>query len=81
MQPQPLIHAVVQETMILVAHLATAGGVRAPVARIANQVFAELAEQLSAQSVTKTVIADMFGMALSTYHRRVRAGGVADRRW
>jgi DNA-binding transcriptional ArsR family regulator len=59
--------------MILVAHLATAGGVRAPVARIANQVFAELAEQLSAQGVTKTVIADMFGMALSTYHRRVRA--------
>jgi len=54
-QPQPLIHAVVQETMILVAHLATAGGVRAPVARIANQVFAELAEQLSAQGAEKHV--------------------------
>ena len=73
MHPQPLIHAVVQQTMILVAHLATAGGVRAPLARIANQVFAELTEQLSAQGVSKTVIADMFGMALSTYHRRVRA--------
>jgi hypothetical protein len=71
--PQPLIHAVVQETMVLVAHLATAGGVRAPLARVANQVFADLSEQLSAQGVTKTVIADMFGMALSTYHRRVRA--------
>jgi hypothetical protein len=71
--PQPLIHAVVQETMILVAHLATAGGVRAPLARVANQVFADLTEELSAQGVTKTVIADMFGMALSTYHRRVRA--------
>lgn len=73
MNPQPLIHSVVQQTMILVAHLATAGGVRAPLARVANQVFADLTEQLSAQGVTKTVIADMFGMALSTYHRRVRA--------
>jgi hypothetical protein len=71
--PQPLIHAVVQQTMVLVAHLATAGGVRAPLARVANQVFADLTEQLSAQGVTKTVIADMFGMAISTYHRRVRA--------
>jgi hypothetical protein len=71
--PQPLIHAVVQETMILVAHLATAGGVRAPLAGIANQVFADLTAQLATQGVTKTVIADMFGMALSTYHRRVRA--------
>src|SRR5260221_9366201 len=59
--------------MILVAHLATAGGVRAPLARVANQVFADLTEQLSAQGVKKTVIADMFGMALSTYHRRARA--------
>jgi predicted transcriptional regulator len=71
--PQPLIHAVVQQTMILVAHLATAGGVRTPLARVANQVFADLAEELSAQGVTKSVIADMFGMALSTYHRRARA--------
>jgi len=59
--------------MILVAHLATAGGVRAPLAHVANQVFADLSEQLAAQGVKKTVIADMFGMALSTYHRRVRA--------
>jgi hypothetical protein len=73
LHPRPLIHAVVQQTMILVAHLATAGGVRAPLAHVANQVFAELSEQLAAQGVAKTVIADMFGMALSTYHRRVRA--------
>jgi hypothetical protein len=67
-----LIHSVIEETMILVAHLATAGGVRAPLAHVANQVFADLSEQLAAQGVKKTVIADMFGMALSTYHRRVR---------
>jgi hypothetical protein len=76
--PQPLIHSVVQQTMILVAHLATAGGVRAPLARVANQVFADLTEQLSAQGVTKSVIADMFGMALSTYHRRVRAAAESE---
>jgi len=76
--PQPLIHAVVQETMILVAHLATAGGVRAPLARVANQVFADLSEELAAQGVTKTVIADMFGMALSTYHRRVKAAAESE---
>jgi hypothetical protein len=70
-----LIHSVIEETMILVAHLATAGGVRAPLAHVANQVFADLSEQLAAQGVKKTVIADMFGMALSTYHRRVRAAG------
>ncbi len=57
----------------LVAYLATAGGVRAPLARVANQVFADLSAELAAQGVTKTVIADMFGMALSTFHRRVRA--------
>ncbi len=73
MHPQPLIHAIVQQTMVLVAHLATAGGARSPLARVANRVFADLSEQLAAQGVAKTVIADMFGMALSTYHRRVRA--------
>lgn len=78
MHPQLLIHAVVQETMILVAHLATAGGVRAPLARVANQVFADLTAELAAQGVAKTVIADMFGMALSTYHRRARAAAESE---
>jgi len=73
MHAQLLIHSVIEETMILVAHLATAGGVRTPLAHVANQVFADLSEQLAAQGVKKTVIADMFGMALSTYHRRARA--------
>jgi len=46
--------------------------VRAPLARIANQVFLNLTEELQNQGVRKKVIADMFGMALRTYHRRVR---------
>jgi hypothetical protein len=58
---------------VLIAHLATAGGIRAPLARIANRVFLELGEELGRQGVQKNVIADMFGMALRTYHRRVRS--------
>jgi hypothetical protein len=70
---QALIDGIVQQTTVLIAHLATAGGIRAPLARIANRVFLELAEELSRQGVKKNVIADMFGMALRTYHRRVRS--------
>jgi hypothetical protein len=67
-----LIDAIVQRTMAFIAHLATAGGVRAPLAHVANQVFLELTQELQNQGVKKKVIADMFGMALRTYHRRVR---------
>jgi hypothetical protein len=68
--PQLLIDAVVQQTMVFIAQLATAGGVRAPLAGVANQVFADLTSELEKQGVKKKVIADMFGMALRTYHRR-----------
>jgi hypothetical protein len=70
---QLLVHGIVQQTMVLIAQVATAGGVRAPLARVANQVFLDLTSELSAQGVGKHVIADMFGMALRTYHRKVRA--------
>lgn len=73
MNTQALIDGIVQQTTVLIAHLATAGGIRAPLARIANRVFRELGEELSRQGVQKNVIADMFGMALRTYHRRVRS--------
>jgi len=68
--PQLLIDAVVQQTMVFIAQLATAGGVRAPLAGVAQQVFADLTAELERQGVTKKVIADMFGMALRTYHRK-----------
>ena len=70
-----LIDAVVQQTMVFVATLATAGGVRAPLAHVAEQVFADLTRELSQRGVKKKVIADMFGMALRTYHRRVSSLG------
>jgi predicted transcriptional regulator len=70
---QLLVHGIVQQTMVLIAQIATVGGVRAPLARVANQVFLDLTAELSAQGLGKHVIADMFGMALRTYHRKVRA--------
>jgi len=66
-----LVDAVVQQTMVFIAQLATAGGVRAPLAHIAEQVFIDLTTELQNLGVKKNVIADMFGLALRTYHRRV----------
>ena len=72
MNTHRLIDAVVQQTMVFIAQLATSGGVRAPLAHVADQVFLDLSQELQNQGVTKKVIADMFGMALRTYHRRVQ---------
>ena len=67
-----LIHSIVQQTMVFTAQLATAGGVRVPLASLANRVFRDLASELRHQGLKHSVIADMFGITLRTYHRRVR---------
>ncbi len=67
-----LIDAIVRQTMILVAQLATTAGMRAPLAHVANQVFLDLVKELQAQGVGQKIIADMFGMALRTYHAKVQ---------
>jgi len=67
-----LIDAVVRQTMVLVAELATSGGLRAPLSHVAGQAFLELARELENQGVGKKVSADMFGMALRAYIRKVR---------
>lgn len=67
-----LIHSIVQQTMVFTAQLATAGGVRVPLASLANRVFYDLASELRNQGLTHSVIADMFGITLRTYQRRVR---------
>ncbi len=67
-----LIDAIVRQTTVLVAQLATAGGTRAPLANMANQVFLDLAAALKDQGLGHKVIADMFGLALRTYHGKVR---------
>ena len=67
-----LIDSIVRQTTVLIAQLATSGGVRAPLAHIANQVFLELARELDAQGVRRKVSADMFGMAIRAYHRKIQ---------
>ena len=67
-----LIDGIMQQTVVLIAQLATAGGLRAPLAHVAGQVFVGLARELERQGVGKKVSADMFGMALRTYQRRTQ---------
>ena len=67
-----LIQGIVRQTTVLIAQLATSGGWRAPLAQLANQVFLELATELERQGVSRKVSADMFGMGLRSYQRRVR---------
>jgi hypothetical protein len=66
-----LIDSIVRQVTVLLAQLGTAGGLRAPMAHLANQVFLHIAEELEAQGVSRKVSADMFGMALRAYVRKV----------
>ncbi|HMA94799.1 MAG TPA: hypothetical protein VKP30_19045, partial [Polyangiaceae bacterium] len=61
-----LIQAIVRQTTILIAQLATSHGSRAPLAQIADQVFLELVRELERQGVSRKVSADMFGLGLRT---------------
>lgn len=67
-----VIDAVIQQTTILVAQLATAKGVRAPLSHVEDQVFLELANAIEAQGVSRKVAADMFGLALRSYQLKVQ---------
>jgi hypothetical protein len=67
-----LIDAIVRQTTVLIAELATVGGGRAQLAHTANQVFLDLVEALKEQGVGSKVIADMFGLALRTYQEKLR---------
>jgi hypothetical protein len=66
-----LIEALVRQTTVLIATLATSAGERTPLAGVAGQVFGDLVAELRAQGLGNKVIADMFGMALRTYHYRM----------
>lgn len=67
-----LIQCIVRQTTVLIAQLATAGGARAPLAQIANQVFLDLVNELNRQGVGRKVSADMFGMGLRTFQRKIQ---------
>jgi hypothetical protein len=69
---EPQIDGLIRDSMAQVAQLATAGGTRASLSRVTDQVFLQLTVALERQGITKNVIADMFGMAQRTYYRRVR---------
>jgi hypothetical protein len=66
-----LIEAIVRQTMVLIAQLATTAG-RTPLSHVANQVFLDLVTELEAQGVRQKVVADMFGMALRAYQKKVQ---------
>jgi chromosome segregation and condensation protein ScpB len=66
-----LIDALVRQTTVLLAQLATAAGTRAPLAHTANQVFMDLVRELKDQGLGNKVIADMFGLTLRTYHNKI----------
>jgi len=67
-----LIEAIVRQTTILIAQLATSGGTRAPLSQVANQVFLDLVNELERQGVGRKVSADMFGLGLRTYQRKIQ---------
>lgn len=72
MHTKLLIDSIVQQTTILIARLSTAAGVRAPLAHVADQVFLNLAKEIEAQGVGRKVVADMFGLAIRTYQKKVQ---------
>lgn len=72
MDPRLLIDNIVRQTTVLIAELATAAGVRAPLAHVADQVFLQLTREIESQGIGRKVAADMFGLALRTYQRKVQ---------
>jgi hypothetical protein len=67
-----LLDAIVAQTTVLLAQLATSSGNRTRLAHTANQVFVNLVTELKRQGLGNKVIADMFGLALRTYHDKVQ---------
>jgi hypothetical protein len=71
MDTRHLIDLIMQQTTVLIAQLSTAAGVRAPLAHVADQVFLDLSSAIEAQGKSKKVVADMFGLALRGYQKKV----------
>lgn len=72
MNAQILIDSIVRQTMVLIAQLSTADGVRSPLTHVADEVFVGLVKELERQKLGKKVIADMFGLALRSYQQKVQ---------
>jgi hypothetical protein len=72
MDVKVLIDAIVRQTTVLIAQLSTSAGIRAPLAHVADQVFLDLSAEIEAQGVSRKVAADMFGLALRSYQKKVQ---------
>lgn len=72
MHAKLLIESIMRQTTVLIAQLASTAGIRAPLAHLADEIFLNLSRELEDQGVSRKVVADMFGMALRGYQRRVR---------
>ena len=59
METRIVIDAIVQQTTLLIAQLATSAGIRAPLAHLADQVFLDLGRELEQQGLSRKVVADM----------------------
>jgi hypothetical protein len=57
---------------VLIAQLSSTAGIRAPLSHLADEIFLNLSRELEEQGVSRKVVADMFGMALRGYQRRVQ---------
>jgi hypothetical protein len=66
-----LIQAIVRQTTVLIAQLATSGGWRGPLDQLGNQLVQDLATELERQGVSRKVNADMCGMGLRGYQQRI----------
>ena len=71
MEARHLIDGIVRQTTVLIARLSTVAGIRAPLSRIADEVFLSLSRELESQGVTRKVAADMFGLALRSYQLKI----------
>jgi len=72
MNTRLLVDFIVRQTTVLVAQLSTAAGIRAPLAHVADEVFLSLSREIEAQGVGRKVAADMFGLAIRAYQKKVQ---------
>lgn len=72
MDTKVFIDSIMRQTTVLIAQFAATAGIRAPLAHLADEVFLSLSSELESQGVSRKLVADMFGMALRSYQRRVQ---------
>lgn len=71
MNPTLLVDAIVRQSMVFIARLVTAEGSRSPLRRLADEVFVDVVRELDRQGLGERVSAELFGMALREFRRKV----------